>query len=104
MTISYNIHSIFNPTTNQNSTHKLEIADLVCKNVSEISFGTYFTITFIHQKQTSLNNTHTVSYIPSKRAIEIKKPITQIEFSAALNTLKGNTPGLDRTNYTMIKT
>jgi len=98
-----NIHCIFNPTTNQNTTHKLEIADLFCKNFSEISSDTNFTTTFIHQKQTSLNNTHTLSYIPSKRAIEIEKPITPIEFAAALNTLKGNTPGLDRINYTMIK-
>jgi len=81
-----------NPTTNQNTTHKLEIADLFSKN---------FTTTFIHQKQTSLNNTHTpCNTFP---AIVIEKPITPIEFSAALNTLKGNTPGLDRINYTMIK-
>jgi len=60
------IHCIFNPTTNQNTTHKLEIADFFCKNFSEISSDTNFTTTFIHQKQTSLNNTHTVIHSQQK--------------------------------------
>jgi len=44
-----------------------------------------------------------LSHNPSPEAISIESRITLIEFKAALNSLNGKTPGLDRISYLMIK-
>jgi len=83
-----NIHCLNNPTP---TIDPQEIAN---------SFGQNFSSAFRLNKEL-LNPTP--NYIPTKTAIEIEKDITFIEFSSALNTLKGRTPGYDRISYCMIK-
>lgn len=53
----------------------------------------------------SKNNTYRpdANYLPNKTADFMEQDITYLEFNAALNSLKGNIPGNDQINYTMIK-
>jgi len=96
------IHSILNPHTSQHTINKSEIAELFSTSFSNASLDHNFSATFVHAKQALLINIH--SHSPAKRALEIEKQITLIDFTAALNNFKGNTPGLDRINYSMLKT
>lgn len=86
---------------NHNITHPQEIADLFCHNWSAESQDSKFSNLFYLNKTKTLNTY--AFHTPSKKSAPIELDINFIEFSSALDTLKGKTPGLDRISYNMIK-
>jgi len=92
-----NTHCLNNPTP---TIDPREIANSFGQTWSEEAGDHNFSSAFRLNKEL-LNPTP--NYIPTKTAIEIEKDITFIEFSSALNTLKGRTPCHDRISYCMIK-
>jgi len=92
------IHCI---TTNNNVTTNdiNQIANLLAQHWSHLSKDANFSQEFTSHKY----NTITLNHIPTTSALEIDKPITNIELIIALKSLKGTTPGINRISYPMIK-
>lgn len=95
------LHCIKSINSTDNITQPQDIAELFCQNWSLQSNNSNFTNSFTTNKSRIL--TDDLSYASGKAALPIENEINFIEFSSALNSLKGNTPGLDRINYSMIK-
>jgi len=81
-----------NVTTND----KNQIANLLAQDWSHLSKDANFSQEFTSHKY----NTKTFNHIPTTSALEIDKPITNIELTIAL---KSTTPGINRMSYPMIK-
>lgn len=96
------IHCIQDPDDLQNRiTDYRSIADTFCKYWSSESRDENFSVTFQQCKQSAIINTRRIT--PAGNASLIEERINNIEFSIAINKLKGTTPGLDRISYPMIK-
>mgnify|MGYP004573409177 CR=1 FL=1 len=98
---TYGIHSIEasnNPLTF--ITGNKQIADKFCNHWSSLASDTNFPQIFQNHKNTFQKPQNLA--ITAKN-LEIEKDITYIEFSSAINKLKGHTPGVDRISYPMIR-
>lgn len=97
------IHCINHTPDQQTSalTDPKDISNLFAKQWSKESNDTNFPNSFQQQKYSELN--HTITFTPSKNALQIEGEISNLEFSIALNKLKGKTPGLDKISYPLIK-
>jgi len=95
------IHCIKDYNANHTFTDQGDIANAFSKHWSLHSDDSNFSTLFLQAKNDIFNNwTHD---LPHKNAEFMEQNINFIEFSAALNSLKGNTPGYDKINYSMIR-
>lgn len=96
------IHAIAKPNSNSEFiTNKSEIAEEICQYWSEQSKDYNFSIAFQSEKNKIKNFCSQLEHSDSAKKIE--EDITTMELCIALNSLKGQTPGIDKISYSMIK-
>jgi len=98
---STHIHCIQNNNLNTIVSNPEDIATVFSKHWSSQSDDHNFSQAFLDAKRNAYRQNNDEP--PKKTADFMEQDIDYLEFSVALNSLKGNTPGNDKINYTMLQ-